>query len=165
MKKITATLLFFLCINLTQAQDIKVTSGTAFQIPSGVIFHVNGLTLTPTATFDLNGLSITKNAAITQSLPSGNTNASLLRAYTFSATSPSFSGTVRVDYVDGELNGITEADLEVNYHNGTAWNQVSTASRDVSTNYVISDALTTQTLREITLASSIAGYVVRFYRR
>ena len=160
MKKITATLLFFLSINLTQAQDIKVTSGTAFQIPSGVIFHVNGLTLTPSATFDLNGLSITKNAAITQSLPSGNTNASLLRAYTFSATSPSFSGTVRVDYVDGELNGITEADLEVNYHNGTAWNQVSTASRDVSTNYVISDALTTQTLREITLASSSAALPV-----
>ena len=160
MKKITATLLFFLSINLTQAQDIKVTSGTAFQIPSGVIFHVNGLTLTPTATFDLNGLSITKNAAITQSLPSGNTNASLLRAYTFSATSPSFSGTVRVDYVDGELNGITEADLEVNYHNGTAWNQVSTASRDVSANYVISGALTTQTLREITLASSSAALPV-----
>ena len=160
MKKIIATLLFFLSVSLTQAQDIKVTSGTAFQIPSGVIFHVNGLTLTPSATFDLNGLSLTKNAAITQSLPSGNTNASLSRAYTFSATSPSFSGTVRVDYVDGELNGLSESTLEVNYHNGTAWNQVSTASRDVSTNYVISGALTTQTLKEITLASSSAALPV-----
>jgi hypothetical protein len=156
MKKITAILLFFLSINLTQAQEITVTSGTAFQIPSGVIFHVNGLTLTPSATFDLNGLSITKNAAITQSRPSGNTNASILRAYTFSATSPSFSGTVKVDYVDGELNGITESLLEVNYHNGTAWYQVSTASNDATTNYVISNALTTQTLKEITLASNAA---------
>jgi hypothetical protein len=37
MKKITATLLFFLSISLTQAQEITVTSGTAFQIPGGVI--------------------------------------------------------------------------------------------------------------------------------
>ncbi|MGB4080508.1 MAG: T9SS type A sorting domain-containing protein [Bacteroidia bacterium] len=160
MKKITTTLLFFLSINLTQAQDIKVSSGTAFQIPSGVIFHLNGLTLTPSATFDLDGLSLTKNAARTQSLPSGNTNASITRAYTFSATSPSFSGTVRVDYVDGELNGITESTLEVNDHNGTAWNQVSTASRDVNADYVISGALTTQTLREITMASSSAALPV-----
>jgi hypothetical protein len=158
--KIIVTLLFFLSINLSQAQDITVTSGTAFQISSGVIFHVNGLTLTPSATFDLDGLSITKNAAITQSLPSGNTNASITRAYTFSATSPSFSGAVRVDYEDNELNNITEADLEVNYYDGTAWNQVSTASRDVSTNYVISGALTSQTLREITLASSSAALPV-----
>lgn len=155
--KIIVTLLFFLSINLSQAQDIKVTSGTAFHISSGVVFHVNGLTLTPSATFDLDGLSITKNAAITQT---ANGNASITRAYTFSATSPSFSGAVRVDYEDSELNSITEADLEVNYYDGTAWNPVSTASRDVSNNYVISNSLTSQTLREITLASSSAALPV-----
>jgi hypothetical protein len=155
MKKINNTLLFFLFSNLTQAQEITIASGTAFKIPSGVIFHVNGISLTPSATFDLNGLSITKNAAITPLQPI-NTRPSLLRAYTFSATSPSFSGTIRVDYQDGELNGLNENTLEVNYYQDTNWYNVPTASNDATNNYVISNALTTQSLKEITLASSAA---------
>ncbi len=161
--KIIATLLFFLSINLSQAQDIKVTSGTAFHISSGVVFHVNGLTLTPSATFDLNGLSITKASSTTTATSTGNDYLTRIYELSHAGTYPTFTGALRVDYLQSELPAslvTNENLLEVNYYDGTAWNQVSTASRDVSTNYVISGALTSQTLREITLASSSAALPV-----
>jgi hypothetical protein len=153
LKKINNILLFFLFINHTQAQDITVDLTVKFKISSGVIFHVNGLTLTPSATFELDGLSITKNPAITQTVPM---ITAIQRAYTFNSTSPPFSGTVKVDYVDGELNGLSENTLEVNYYQNTSWYNVSTASNDATDNYVISNALINQSFKEITLASSAA---------
>jgi hypothetical protein len=133
------------------AQDIYVASGTAFKIAANETFHVNGLTLVPSAAFDLNGLSITKNTTITNTV-SGIT--SISRHYLFSANSPVYSGTVQIGYLDAELNGLTESTLEVNNYNGSAWSQVTSATNDATNNYVLTNALSSATLREITLASS-----------
>ena len=92
------------CLQAT-AQNISVASGTAFKIAANETFHVNGLTLVPSAAFDLDGLSITKNTSITNTV-SGVT--SISRHYLFSANSPAYSGTVQIGYVDVELNGLTE---------------------------------------------------------
>ena len=133
------------------AQDIAVTSGTAFKIAANETFHTNGLTLVPSADFDLNGLSITKNTTITNTVSSVT---SISRHYLFSANSPAYSGTVQIGYLDAELNGLTESTLETNYYNGSAWSQVTSATNNTTNNYVLTNALTSATLREITLASS-----------
>jgi hypothetical protein len=145
------TLLCSIASLQSAAQEIYVTSGTAFKIAANETFHVNGLTLVPTATFDLNGLSITKNTTITNTV-SGVT--SISRHYLFSANSPAYSGTVQIGYLDAELNGLTESTLETNYYNGSAWSQVTSATNNTTNNYVLTNALTSATLREITLASS-----------
>jgi hypothetical protein len=145
------TLLCSIASLQSAAQEIYVTSGTAFKIAANETFHVNGLTLVPTATFDLNGLSITKNTTITNTV-SGVT--SISRHYLFSANSPAYSGTVQVHYLDAELNGLTESTLETNYYNGIAWSQVTSATNDATNNYVLTNALSSATLREIALASS-----------
>jgi hypothetical protein len=154
MKNTTSLFVTFLCsiVSLqSAAQDITVTSGTAFKIAANDTFHVNGLTLVPSAAFDLDGLSITKNTTITNTV-SGVT--SISRYYLFSANSPAFSGTVQIDYLDTELNGLSESTLETNYYNGSAWSQVTSATNDATNNYVLTNALTSATLREIALASS-----------
>ncbi len=155
MIKKTVHLIFVLlcsiaCLQST-AQDIYVASGTACKIAANETFHVNGLTLVPSAAFDLNGLSITKNTTITNTV-SGVT--SISRHYLFSANSPAYSGTVQIGYLDAELNGLTESTLETNYYNGSAWSQVTSATNNTTNNYVLTNALTSATLREITLASS-----------
>ena len=155
MIKKTVHLIFVLlcsiaCLQST-AQDIYVASGTACKIAANETFHVNGLTLVPSAAFDLDGLSITKNTTITNTV-SGVT--SISRHYLFSANSPAYSGTVQIGYLDAELNGLTESTLETNYYNGSAWSQVTSATNNTTNNYVLTNALTSATLREITLASS-----------
>ncbi|MFT7101169.1 MAG: hypothetical protein ACJA19_001679, partial [Bacteroidia bacterium] len=154
MKKKATLLVILLCIIAylpATAQDIYVASGTAFKIVANETFHVNGLTLVPSAAFDLDGLSITKNTTITNTV-SGIT--SISRHYLFSANSPVYSGTVQIGYLDAELNGLTESTLEVNNYNGSAWSQVTSATNDATNNYVLTNALSSATLREITLASS-----------
>ena len=153
----TATSLFVLLCSLASihanAQDLTVTSGTVFQISSGETFHVNGLTLTPTAAFDLNGLSLSKNTTITNTVSGGT---SVSRYYLFSATSPAYSGAVQINYQDGELNSLSESTLQLNNYTGSAWTQVSSATNDGTNNYVLSNSLSSATLRELTLASSSA---------
>jgi hypothetical protein len=61
---------------------------------------------------------------------------------------------VQIGYLDAELNGLTESTLEVNNYNGSAWSQVTSATNDATNNYVLTNALSSATLREITLASS-----------
>jgi hypothetical protein len=61
---------------------------------------------------------------------------------------------VQIGYLDAELNGLTESTLETNYYNGSAWSQVTSATNDATNNYVLTNALSSATLREITLASS-----------
>ncbi|MFT4875517.1 MAG: hypothetical protein ACI8ZQ_000517 [Bacteroidia bacterium] len=155
MIKKTVHLIFVLlssiaCLQST-AQDIAVASGTACKIAANETFHVNGLTLVPSAAFDLNGLSITKNTTITNTVSSVT---SISRHYLFSANSPAYSGTVQIGYLDAELNGLTESTLETNYYNGSAWSQVTSATNDATNNYVLTNALSSTILREITLASS-----------
>ena len=155
MIKKTVHLIFVLLCSIAYlpatAQDIYVASGTACKIAANETFHVNGLTLVPSAAFDLNGLSITKNTTITNTVSSVT---SISRHYLFSANSPAYSGTVQIGYLDAELNGLTESTLETNYYNGSAWSQVTSATNNTTNNYVLTNALTSATLREITLASS-----------
>jgi hypothetical protein len=155
MKKTTPLFVILLCsIACLQAtaQDFTVASGTDFKIAANEIFQVNGLILVPSAVFDLNGLSITKNTSITNTAPSGATAVS--RFYLFSANSPAYSGTIQVNYLDSELNGLSESSLEVNNYDGSVWTPVTSTTNNTTNNYVVSNALTSTILREIALASS-----------
>ena len=150
------TLLFVLLSSIAclpaNAQDLFVTSGTTFKIAANETFHTNGLTLTPSAAFDLDGLSIAKNTTLANAATSGAT--AISRCYLFSANSPAYSGTVQIDYLDGELNGLTESTLETNNYDGSIWTPVTSATNDATNNYVLTNALSSTILREITLASS-----------
>ena len=137
---------------IAMAQNIFVYTGTTFEISANETFHTNGLTLVPSSAFDLDGLSISKNTTLTFPATSGASAVS--RSYLFSANSPSYSGTLQINYLDAELNGLTESTLETNNYNGSIWMQASSATNDVTNNFVLTNTISNTILREITLASS-----------
>ena len=141
---------FLLLISIcSSAQNLLVSSGTTFEILANETFHINGLTMVPSSSFDLDGLSISKNTTLTFPATSGAT--SISRSYLFSANSPSYNGTIQINYLDVELNGLTESTLETNNYNGSIWMQASSATNDVTNNFVLTNAISNTILREIRL--------------
>src|SRR6188474_1854295 len=106
----------FLCN--AHAQLLTVDPGASLTIQNGAQFHVDGLTLIPSADFILSNVVLSRSATVVHT----QVNPYISRVYQFSNTSNAFSGSVQINYNDGaELNGLAEEFLTLNIHNGTYW--------------------------------------------
>ncbi|MEO6490063.1 MAG: T9SS type A sorting domain-containing protein [Ferruginibacter sp.] len=136
--------------NLLLAQILSV-GASGVTLKAGTIFYADGLILTPSADITLANLSLSRNATVSH--PTSNPYIS--RVYRFSANTAPFSGTVQINYIDpGELNGIPEANLLLNVHNGALW-QAFPGTVNTINNYVLSNPLTNVALNELTLANQL----------
>ena len=154
MKKIKYLLICFFVLNFNlRSQIFTVSSGTDLVIKSGATFSVDNLTLVPSADYTLSNLSLARNATKTNAFTDP---FAVSRFYKFSATTNAYSGTIQVNYSDGELNGLTESTLRVNVHNGTSWSDYASTTNETTNNYVLSNSLSAVALNEIALASSSA---------
>jgi hypothetical protein len=144
--------LLFLLINfnahsLHAQNSLTITAGTDLYIASSNTLHIEGLSLTPSAAFTISGTSVVKNSSVT--------NAGLFntvsRAYLFSTATAPFSGTVRFYYTDAERGSLNETLLQVETHNGTAWQTLVSTSRDAVTNYVEVTGVTNRMFSEVAL--------------
>ena len=144
--------IFLPCFALAvRAQNgLTITSGTDLYIPTSDILHVDGLSLTPSAPFILNGTTVTRTNTVTNS---GLSNA-ISRTYLFSTATPAFAGTIRLEYLDAELAGANESQLQVQTYNGTTWQLGSATTRDAVNNYVEVAGLSNRMLSEITLSAT-----------
>ena len=141
----------FLCN--AHAQLLTVDPGASLTIQNGTQVHADGLTLIPSADFIISNVVLSRS--ITAVHTPGNTYIS--RVYQFSNTTNAFSGSIQINYDDGELNGLAEANLTLNIHNGTNWSAYPASStRDAINNYVLTNGLNGITLNELTLASQFA---------
>ncbi|HMK19071.1 MAG TPA: T9SS type A sorting domain-containing protein [Chitinophagaceae bacterium] len=144
-----ATLFFF----NAHAQLLTVDPGASLTIQNGAQVHADGLTLIPSADFILSNVILSRSATVVHT----QANPYISRVYQFSNTSNAFSGSIQINYTDGaELNGLAEANLTLNIHNGTNWAAYPASFRDPSENYVLTDGLINITLNELTLASQFA---------
>ncbi len=132
--------------------QLTVDAGASLTIQNGTQVHADGLTLIPSAEFILSDVVLSRSATIVHT----QLNPYISRVYQFSNTSNAFSGSIQINYLDGELNGIAEADLTLNVHNGTNWAQFPASTRDASNNFVLTNGLSGITLNELTLASQFA---------
>ena len=147
-------MLFFAALFFCNAHaQLTVDPGSSLTIQNGTQFHVDGLTLIPSADFFLSNVVLSRSATVVHT----QVNTYISRVYQFSNTSNAFSGSVQINYTDGaELNGLAEAELTLNIHNGTNWAAYPASTRDVSNNYVLTNGLSGITLNELTLASQFA---------
>jgi hypothetical protein len=137
----------FLCNAHAQ---LTVDPGASLTIQNGTQVHGDGLTLIPSADLILSNVILSRSATAVHST----VNIYISRVYQFSNTSNAFSGSIQINYTDGaELNGLAEADLTLNIHNGTNWSAYPASTRDAINNYVLTDGLSNITLNELTLAS------------
>ena len=154
MKKIIICFLVFaagLYGSALQAQILSAGVGTEFSIGAGTTVSADGLELTPSALFSISNNTLSKSNTVSY-IPSFKY---INRVYQFSATAPSFSGSLKMYYDNSELNGNTASTLKLVVHNGTSWSLDNNSSANTTDNIVFNNAVSGVSLREIT-----AGYAV-----
>ena len=132
--------------------QLTIVGSSSLTIENGTQIHADGLTLIPSADFTLSNITVSKSAIVVHTT----VNTYISRVYQFSNTSNAFSGSIQINYIDGELNGLAEADLTLNIYNGTNWAAYPASTRDAINNYVLTNGLSGITLNELTLASQFA---------
>ncbi|WP_269684639.1 T9SS type A sorting domain-containing protein [Flavobacterium lacustre] len=151
MKKTNLVLLLFLfgaLNNTIQAQELSVEKGTGFNIKSGTVLSVAGLDLSPSTDFSLSS-SLSLSSAVSNATITPYIN----RSYQFIPTTEAFSGVLRINYQDTELNGLVEISLKLLYNTGGVWSVDNSSTNDVSANYV-NTTLTAKTLNELSLGNN-----------
>lgn len=136
--------------NLLSAQ-IYAVGATGITIKSGTIFSADKLSITPSADIILSNVSFSKAATVTHST----LNPYITRVYQFSSTTAPFTGSVQFGYETSELNGIPEANLQLNVHNGTNWQFITSNTNNTTSHFVISNPLSGVALNELTLGNQL----------
>jgi trimeric autotransporter adhesin len=124
---------------------ISVGSEEAMTITAGGILHADGLSITPTQDFTLSTTSLSLASASTAKLSN-----QVSRVYQFSSPSASFTGSLNMNYLDSELNGLSEQDLQLFVFNPSKWYRQVTQT-DV-TNNSLSSTIASLSLGEVTSA-------------
>ncbi|RYZ51554.1 MAG: hypothetical protein EOO14_17875, partial [Chitinophagaceae bacterium] len=153
-------LLSFTCLPFAvHAQTIvTVNAGTDLFIATGTPFSAAGLGLTPSAPFIINGNSIEQAETAT----TFTNNVYAKPVYRFTSPTAPFSGTVRLQYSEASLNGLSEATLRINLSNGSRWMAASSASNDIAGNTVISIPVAGEVLQEMALADAAKALPLRW---
>lgn len=150
IRKIPLCILFLLVSNFLWSQIFTVAPATDLMIKSGTPFFADSIIFTPSSDFTLTNISLSRNTVITN--PAINVHIS--RVYKFSANA-TFSGSIQINYQDGaELNGLSESDLQLNVHNGMAWQSFASTTNDAVNNYVLTSSLSGIQFNELTLAAA-----------
>lgn len=108
MKKRILTLLGLFVSPLLFSQILTVNTGSFVSISPGSSITLDGLEIAPSDTYVISG----DNAISRASTPiSSGSNSSVSRVYSSTDLLTGFTGTLNFSYLEGELNGIEEADL------------------------------------------------------
>jgi hypothetical protein len=139
--------LFGLGIQSVQGQIVSVTSGSSFNIKAGTTLGAEGLDLIPSADFSLSS-SLSRTSAVSNSTAIAHIN----RSYQFGATTATYSGLVKINYLDTELNSLSANGLKLLYNNGNAW-AIDDNSTINTTDKYAEVSLTSKTLNELSLGN------------
>ena len=146
------TLLFFLIFSsVVKAQSIFIGSNASEKITlkANSFIYIEGLTLTPSSDFHLSNTKLSKLGATSNTISS-----SISRSYLFTTATSSFTGSLKISYQEGELNGETENSLGLVLFNGSNWENQTTTSSDTNSNFIIA-SVNDKTLIEITLSNYV----------
>lgn len=129
--------------------QITAVSNDIFLVSPGDTLYVNGLGFYPDSIFNLTGISILES----NTLLNGSTKPHINKVFSFSPTTPSFSGVLGFRYNESDLNGIPESELQLNFFN-TTWTRASSDSLNTNSNYLVSSPINSLP-KELTLASTL----------
>lgn len=150
MKIALFTIMSFTAFISAYTQPPVNVAGHELYISPGVIFHVNGLSLTPSSGFTLTNTSISRLSSAVH--PGMGTT--VARVFDFSQATGPYSGAIRFYYDDSELNGLPEGNLLMSVYT-SAWITLSGPVRDGSVNYVENTAASNITMTELVLSDPV----------
>lgn len=163
MKKVLITLTLGLAVAVSHAQLYIGSDANSLVIKSGESFSYDGLTLTPSSDLTLTNTTLTKTDANT--ISPAPTGTYIARYFSFSNTTPAFSGTIRFSYSGASLNGLTAGTLRLNIRTNTAW--TGGFGTDVGSgagSYVEATSLSSTVLNTLTLAANGAALPVTWLK-
>lgn len=134
-----------LLIPSLQAQIVSVAAGSGFNIKAGTVVGAAGLDLTPSADFSITS-SLSRSTVANN--PSNTTT--INRSYQFETTTAAYTGDIKINYEDTELNGLAKSDLKLLYNDGSVWTFDNSSVNNVNANFV-STTISAKTLNELTL--------------
>jgi len=137
-------------VSAAQTPIFTILPKTNHVIKSGTVVSMDGLVITPSRDFSLSANSLTRKPTATNAT----TNTNINNYYAFSANTNAFTGVVRFNYSDAELNGLNEADLKLNIYSPNKWNLQPNTIVNTIDNFTQNN-LSSVTMRELTL-----GYVI-----
>jgi hypothetical protein len=142
--------MFSCLLSAAQTPIFTILPRTNHVIKSGTVVSMDGLIITPSKDFSLTGNSLTRKPTATNAT----TNTNINNYYAFSANTNAFTGMVRFNYADAELNGLNEANLKLNIYSQNKWNLQPNTIVNTIDNFTQNN-LTAVAMRELTL-----GYIV-----
>ena len=139
------------------SQILTVNSGSSVSITSGSSVTLGGLEIAPSATYVISG----DNAISRASMPiSSGSNSSVSRVYSSTDLLTGFTGTLNFSYLEGELNGIEEADLVLELQGAddswTSYNGTVDETNNM-VNYTFNDAVS---FKAVTASSADATLTI-----
>ena len=146
------TLLFFLLIgSFVKAQSVFIGSNSSekMTIKGNSYLYYDGLTLTPSSNFHLSNTKLSKLGTTSNTI-----GGSISKSYYFDNSTSSFTGSLKISYQEGGLNGETENTLGLILFNGSNWENQTTTSSNTNSNFIIA-SINDKTLKEITLSNSV----------
>jgi gliding motility-associated-like protein len=154
--KYTLLILFTLitCQAFSQSSSlIHVGNAEQLTITAGAILHADGISLKPTEDFSLSDNSLKRLSVSNAKL--GN---QISRVYQFTNPTAAFTGNLKKDYLDSELNGLSEQSLQLFAFNADKWYRQATVN-DL-TNNSLSANMTKLALAEISSATFMPNLIL-----
>lgn len=134
---------------IAQTPIFTITSGTSHVIKLGTVVSMDGLVLTPSKDFSLSGKSLVHKSTASNTT----TNPNINNYYAFNGTTNAYTGAIKFNYSDAELNGLNEANLKLNIFIPSTWYLQQNTSINTADNFT-QNTLSAVSMKELTL-----GYV------
>jgi len=122
------------CQGFSQSSSlIHVGTAEKMTITAGAILHADGISLKPSEDFSLSNNALKRVNASDAKLDN-----QISRVYQFTNPTSAFTGNLKEDYLDSELNGLSEQNLQLFVFNADKWHRQTTLN-DISVNSLTSD--------------------------
>ena len=132
-----------------QTPIFTVLEGSNHVIKAGTVISMDGLVMTPSKDFSFSGKNLTRKSTATNTT----TNPNINNYYAFNGTTNSYTGDVKFNYSDADLNGLKESDLKLNVFIPSTWDLQKTGSINTTDNFT-QNTLSGVLIKELTL-----GYI------
>ncbi|MDN3492727.1 T9SS type A sorting domain-containing protein [Winogradskyella bathintestinalis] len=141
-------------LSLISAQEVTISSGAKIQVNGTASLNVDGLTITPSSSYELTENTLTKSAT---AIVVGS-NESMDRVYSFTNPVTNFQGSIVFNYDDADENGIADDDAVLELNQDGSWtNYPDTDGTDNMITSVIDNAIN---FSQVTASSASATLTV-----
>ena len=151
-------ILFLFTSTFIFSQPLSIGENGSVIIANGATLEVANLALTPSASYTISGAN---DLSLSSTAVTSNGNSSISQVHSTTNLVENYIGVVTLKYDDGDLNGITEADLVLELQSSDgSWTSYTPSSVDTNNNAISYDFTSAVSFQSITASSSSATLTI-----